>query len=132
MFFLLLPFPRTYNPPSPFSQFFQNTCDFWRLHYFYNRNFRMRHFLFTNCITILTYRCFYTRRNVSGMSRWHRFFCSCTCIKVLFTDTFHFPVSCSKQMSLFFKPNIFCVNKVTLITWLIHSPQYNLKVTWLG
>ena len=33
-------------------------------------------------------RRFYTRRNVSGMSRRHRFFCSCTCVKVLFTDTF--------------------------------------------
>ena len=33
-------------------------------------------------------RRFYTRRNVSGMSRRHRFFCSCTCVKVLFTETF--------------------------------------------
>ena len=33
-------------------------------------------------------RRFYTRRNVSEMSRRHRFFCSFTCVKVLFTDTF--------------------------------------------
>ena len=34
------------------------------------------------------FRRFYTRRNASGMSRRHCFFCSCTCVKVLFTDTF--------------------------------------------
>ena len=33
-------------------------------------------------------RQFYIRRNVSGMSRRHHFFCSCTCVKILFTDTF--------------------------------------------
>ena len=33
-------------------------------------------------------RWFYTRRNISGMSRRHRFFCSCTCVKVFFTKTF--------------------------------------------
>ena len=26
--------------------------------------------------------------NWRGMSRWHRFFCSCACVKVLFTNTF--------------------------------------------
>ena len=33
-------------------------------------------------------RRFHTRRNVSGLSRRHRFFSFCTCVKVLFTDTF--------------------------------------------
>ena len=46
-----------------------------------------------NCLNQLWYlwkylRWFYTRRNVSGMSRRHRFFCSCACVNVLFTDTF--------------------------------------------
>ena len=30
----------------------------------------------------------YTRRDVKEMSWWHRFFCSCTYVKVSFTDTF--------------------------------------------
>ena len=32
-------------------------------------------------------RRFYTRRNVSGMWLRYRFFCSCTCVKVFFTNT---------------------------------------------
>ena len=37
---------------------------------------------------MLSLRRFYTRRNVSGMSRRHYFFCSSTCVKVLRSDTF--------------------------------------------
>ena len=41
-----------------------------------------------NQIWLNLLRRFYTRRNVSRMSRRHRFFCSCKYLNVLFTDTF--------------------------------------------
>ena len=47
------------------------------------------------------------------MSRWHLFFCSCTCVKVLFTDTFlkcrfRWKVEIIFRLCLFFlKPIIF-------------------------
>ena len=37
---------------------------------------------------IVVLRWFYIIRNTSGISRRHRFFLSCTCVKVLFTNTF--------------------------------------------
>ena len=79
------------------------------------------------------------------MSRWHRVFCSCTCVKVLLTDTFlkcrfrwkveiisTFPL---RTNVVFFLNQSFLsihVNKLShIITSLIQSPQYHLKVKLL-
>ena len=45
---------------------------------------KKNHTYFQSCLL----RWYYTRRNLSGMSRRHRFFCCCTCVKVLFTNAF--------------------------------------------
>ena len=62
-------------------------------------------------------RRFYIRRNVSGMSGRHCFFCSCTSVKVLFTTTFlkcrTFPLR--KNVVFFLNQSFLCihVNKVS-------------------
>ena len=104
-----------------------------------NSHLPMQQFLIFRFSTKL--RRFYTRRNVSGILRRHR---SCTCVKVLFTNTlpkcrFRWKVRIISTFPLrteiaFFLIQLFLsihVNKVSLITWLINSLQYNLKVKWL-
>ena len=89
-------------------------------------------------------RQFYTRRNVSGMSWQHCFFWSCTCVKVLLTETFlkyrfRWKVEISSTFTLrtnvafFLNQSFFCIHvtKWVTIIWLNHSPQCNLKVKWL-
>ena len=84
-------------------------------------------------------RRFYTRRNVSGMSQWHRFFFFffgfCTCVAVLSTDTFlkfRFWWKVQIISTFLLRTNVafylsksflsIHLNKWVIVTWLIHSP----------
>ena len=75
------------------------------------------------------------------------FFSSCTCAKVVFTSTFlkcRFRLKVEIISRFLLRTNVafflnqshkqsksIHVNKVSLMTWFIHNPQYNLKVKWL-
>ena len=89
---------------------------------------------------------FYTRRNEAECRGDIAFLCSCTCVKVLFTETFLKCPFCWKvqiissfplrtDVAFFLNQWLLSihVNKVIhySVTCLIHSPQYNLKVKWL-
>ena len=84
-------------------------------------------------------RRFYTRRNISGMSQWHRFFFFffgfCTCVAVLSTDTFlkfRFWWKVQIISTFLLRTNVafylsksflsIHLNKWVIVTWLIHSP----------
>ena len=81
---------------------------------------------------------------VSGMSRQHSFFCSCTCVKVLFTDTFlkcrfrckveiisTFPLRAN--VTFFLNQSFLCihVNKVSHYNMAYSQSTLNLKIKWL-
>ena len=92
-----------------------------------------------NAALILTLRRFYTRRNVSGMSRRHCFFCSSTCVKVLLTNAF---LKCRFRLKVeiisTFPPRTnvaFFLNQSFLCIHVSKASHYNMivykKVKWL-
>ena len=89
--------------------------------------------------SLVSLRWFYSRRKVSDIA----FFCSCTCVKVLFTDTF---VKCQfrwnieiisifplrTNVAFFLNQLLLCIHvkKGVIITRLISSSQYTQFFLW--
>ena len=96
------------------------------------KNIRRKCLLLTMEQFFCQLRWLYTRRIVNEMLQQHSFFCSCTCVKVLFTDTFLKCRFCWKveMISAFpLRTNVaFFLNQSILFIYVNKVSHYNMAL----